>query len=62
MCAYSVECTGIMYITMYIILKCTMVPFSSMTIWDLYFFANLKGVCHEIFDLHFFIIRTHLGP
>ena len=22
----------------------------------------LKGVCHEIFDLRFFMIRTHLGP
>ena len=23
--------------------------------------APLKGVCHEIFDLHFFMIRTHPG-
>ena len=23
---------------------------------------GLKGVCHEIFYLHFFMIRTHLGP
>ena len=23
---------------------------------------SLKGVCHEIFDLQFFMIRTHLGP
>ena len=22
----------------------------------------LKGVCHEIFDPHFFMIRIHLGP
>ena len=26
-------------------------------------YQYLKGVCHEIFDLHFFfMIRTHLGP
>ena len=24
------------------------------------YFLFLKGVCHEIFDLHFFMIRTHL--
>ena len=22
----------------------------------------LKGVCHEIFNLHFFMIRAHLDP
>ena len=24
--------------------------------------APLKGVCHKIFNLHFFMIWTHLGP
>ena len=22
---------------------------------------DLKGVCHEIFDIHYIMIRTHLG-
>ena len=30
--------------------------------FELLLIGTLKGLCHEIFDLSFFMIRTHLGP